>query len=308
MPELIRKTLFFIAGPRARLLSLLGLGLGILLLAACGGSPAAVARGALPGTEEFGLTRQELVSSVEQVEELIAACMSDAGFEYIAVDYSTIRSGMLADKNLPGMSEGRFIREHGYGISTFYTGLPPQLATSYSPAQIGLGKRNVAIFENLSPADQVAYNHALFGENPDISFAVAIEIEDFSGTGGCTRAAIAQVFEPEQLLATYYNPKDALIEEDPRMIEAIAKYAECIHDAGFDYGHEKEIEPDLRHRLATITGGAPLASLSAEARNALAELQEYERALAVASLNCEERHLEPAEDRVERELYSGRQQ
>ncbi len=306
MPELIRITLHFISGPRARLLSLLGL--GILLLSACGGSSAAVARGGLPGTEEFGLTRQELVSSVERVEELIAACMNDAGFEYIAVDYNTIRSGMLADKNLPGMGEERFIREHGYGISTFYTGLPPQLATGYSPAQVGLGRRNVTIFENLSPADQVAYNHALFGENTDASFAVAIEIEDFSRTGGCTRTAIEQVFEPEQLLATYYNPKDALIEEDPRMIEAIAKYAECIHDAGFDYGHEKEIEADLRNRLATITGGAPLASLSTEARNALAELQDYERALAVASLNCEEKHLEPAEDRVERELYSGRQQ
>ena len=289
-------------------LLLLGPVIALLGVACGGGTSAAVARGDLPGSEEFGLTKQELVSRIEQVEEFIAECMNDAGFEYIAVDYNTIRSGMLADKNLPGMGEERFIREHGYGISTFYTGHAPQLATGYSPAQVGLGNRNVSIFENLSPADQVAYNHTLFGENSDASFAVAIEIEDFSRTGGCTRAAIEQVFEPEQLLATYYNPKDALIEEDPRMIEAIAKYSECIHDAGFDYGHEKEIEADLRNRLATITGGEPLESLSAEARNALAELQEYERALAVASLNCEEKHLEPAEDRVERELYSGRQQ
>ena len=287
---------------------LLGPVIALLGVACGGGTSAAVARDDLPGSEEFGLTKQELVSSIEQVEELIAECMNDAGFEYIAVDYNTIRSGMLADKNLPGMGEERFIREHGYGISTFYTGLAPQLATGYSPAQVGLGNRNVSIFENLSPADQVAYNHTLFGENSDASFAVAIEIEDLSRTGGCTRAAIEQVFEPEQLLATYYNPKDALIEEDPRMVEAIARYSECIHDAGFDYGHEKEIEADLRNRLATITGGEPLESLSAEARNALAELQEYERALALASLNCEEKHLEPAEDRVERELYSGRQQ
>lgn len=289
---------------------LLGLGLGIVLLgvACSGGSSAAVAQGGLPGTEEFGLTKQELVSNIEAVEERIASCMSDAGFEYVAVDYSTVRKGMLADKNLPGMSEERFIREHGYGISTFYTGHAPQLATTYSPAQVGLGSRNVTIFESLSPADQVAYNHTLFGENTDASFAVALEIEDLSRTGGCTREAIEQVFEPEQLLSTYYNPKDALIEEDPRMIEAIAKYAECVREEGFDYNHEKEIEADLRSRLASITGGAPIDSLSSEARNALAELQEYERALAVASLRCEERYLEPAEDRVERELYSGRKQ
>ena len=123
---------------------LLSLGLiAILLAVACGGGSAAVARGDLPGTEEFGLTKQELVSSIEEVEALIASCMSDAGFEYIAADYNTVRKGMTADKNLPGMGEERFIKEHGYGISTFYTGLPPQLATSYSPAQVGLGKRNV---------------------------------------------------------------------------------------------------------------------------------------------------------------------
>ncbi|HSG15981.1 MAG TPA: hypothetical protein VLE70_06615 [Anaerolineae bacterium] len=290
------------------LLLVLGFIIGLLGVACGGGSSAAVARGDLPGSEEFGLTKQELVSSIEAVEQNIASCMSEAGFEYIAADYNTVRKGMTSDKNLPGMSEERFIREYGYGISTFYTGQAPQLATGYSPAQVGLGERNIAIFESLSPADQVAYNHNLFGENSDATLAVALEIEDLSRTGGCTRTAIEQAFDPEQLLATYYNPKDALIEEDPRMIEAIAKYAECIHEAGFDYNHEKEIEADLRNRLATITGGAPIESLSADARAALTELQAYERALAVESLRCEEKYLEPAEDKVERELYSGRQQ
>ena len=290
------------------LLLVLGFIIGLLGVACGGGSSAAVARGDLPGSEEFGLTKQELVSSIEAVEQNIASCMSEAGFEYIAADYNTVRKGMTSDKNLPGMSEERFIREYGYGISTFYTGQAPQLATGYSPAQVGLGERNIAIFESLSPADQVAYNHNLFGENSDATLAVALEIEDLSGPGGCTRTAIEQAFDPEQLLATYYNPKDALIEEDPRMIEAIAKYAECIHEAGFDYNHEKEIEADLRNRLATITGGAPIESLSADARPALTELQAYERALAVESLRCEEKYLEPAEDKVERELYSGRQQ
>ena len=45
----------------------------------------------LPGSEEFGLTKEELVRSIEAVESLIASCMSEAGFEYIAVDYNTVR-------------------------------------------------------------------------------------------------------------------------------------------------------------------------------------------------------------------------
>jgi hypothetical protein len=92
------------------------------------------------------------------------------------------------------------------------------------------------------------------------------------------------------------------------MVEAVAQYAKCIRAAGFDYNHEREIEADLRNRLAQITEGLPLEALSADARAALQELQTYERALAVASYDCEEKYLEPAEDKVERELFAGRQQ
>ncbi len=257
-----------------------------------------------PGTEEFGLTKEGLVTSIEAVEGHIATCMNEAGFEYIAADYNTVRRGMTSDKSLPGLSEKQYFERHGYGISTLYTGLPPQLADTTTPAQIGLGKQNVQIFKNLSPADQVAYNHTLLGENTNTTFAVAIEIEDLMRTGGCTRAAIEQIFTPEQLNVSYLNPKDALIEQDPRMIAAIAEFGDCIRGAGFDYNHEKEIEPDLRNRLDTITGGLPLDTLSAEAKAALTELQSYERSLAVVALDCELRILDPVEDQVERELFS----
>ena len=86
---------------------------------------------------------------------------------------------------------------------------------------MGLGDRNVQIFKNLSPADQVAYNRALLGENTDATFAVGLELENFSRCGGCTVKAIEQVFTPEQLKSTYYNPLDALINNDPRMKAAL---------------------------------------------------------------------------------------
>lgn len=263
-------------------------------------------QGILPGTEEFGLSKKELVQNIEDVESLIAQCMNEAGFEYIAADYNTVRRGMTSDKSLPGLSERTYIDRFGYGISTLYTGLAPQLAKDTTPAQIGLGERNVQIFRDLSPVDQVAYNHTLFGENLDATFAVAIETEDFSRTGGCTRTAIEQVFTPEQLNISYLSPKDALIEQDPRMVAAIAEFGVCIRDAGFDYNHEREIEPDLKERLYAITEGAPVESLSADALAALQELQAYELALAAASHDCEVRVLEPVEDQVERELYASR--
>ncbi|MDX1416141.1 MAG: hypothetical protein R3293_18230 [Candidatus Promineifilaceae bacterium] len=290
-----------------------------LMLAACGGDTpslgsesaadeSATNQEALPGSEEFGLSKAELVASIEEVENLIAQCMSEAGFEYIATDYNTVRAGMVADKTLPGMGEEAFIAQYGFGISTLYTGLAPQQADLTIPAKIGLGQQNVQIFNNLSAVDQDAYNHTLFGENQDATFAVALETEDFSRTGGCTRAAIEKVFAPEQLNVSYRNPKDALIEEDPRMVEAIARFGECMRDAGFDYNHEHEVEPDLRDRLYAITEGAPLEALSADAKAALAALQAEEMAIAAATVACEEKHLDPVEDQVERELFARRDQ
>ncbi|MGB3712965.1 MAG: hypothetical protein WA996_00900 [Candidatus Promineifilaceae bacterium] len=310
---LVRKTKITSVTPQRRQASFLALVLAVgLLLTACDGgslfsNSSDSGEDGRPGTEEFGLSKQELVESVEAVEALIAACMNEAGFEYVAVDYRTIRRGMTSDKSLPGLSEREFFNQYGFGISTLYTGLPPQLADENTPAKIGLGKKNAEIFENLSPADQVAYNHTLFGENIDATFAVAIEVEDFSRTGACTRSAIEQVFTPEQLAITYLNPKDALIEQDPRMVNALAEFAECLRAEGFNYTSERQVEPDLRERLYAITGGMPVESLAADAQAALVELQGYERALGVVVLDCEVRILEPVEDRVERELFAGRQ-
>jgi hypothetical protein len=254
------------------------------------------------------MTMEQLFTAIENVEAEISKCMSDAGFEYVAADYNTIRRGMTSDKSLPGMTEGQFIDQYGYGISTLYTGLAPQLSELRTPAQIGLGEQNVQIFMNLSPADQVAYSHTLFGEHADATFAVALETEDFSRTGGCTRSAIEKFFTPEQMSSSFLNPFDALVDKDPRMVKANAEYASCLRDAGFEYNHEKEIEPDLRKKLDTVTGGQPLEALSSVALSALTNLQNYERALATAATGCERKYLDPVADQVERELYAGPQQ
>jgi hypothetical protein len=291
-----RATLFFVAI------------VSLILLTACSGRPPSASSGPIPGKEEYGMTKKELFTAIENVEAEISKCMSAAGFEYVAVDYNTVRRGMTADKSLPGMPEGQFIDQYGYGISTLYTGLPPQLSELQTPAQIGLGEQNVQIFKNLSPADQVAYSHTLFGEHPDATFAVALETEDFSRTGGCTRSAIEKFFTSEQMNSSFLNPFDALVEKDPRMVAANTKFADCLRAAGFEYNYEREIEPDLRKRLDAVTSGQPSEALSSDARAALTELQNYERSLASVATSCERQYLDPVADQVERELYAGPQQ
>ena len=280
-----------------------GVTLGVMLVlagTASAQSPAGV------GTEEFGLTPRQLVQSVEQVEALIAQCMRGQGFQYVAVDYTTVRKGMSADKNIPGLSEEEFITRHGFGVATMYTGNAPQLAEGYSPARDGLGEQNVRTYTNLSAAGQVAYNRALFGENTEATLAVGLETENVSRTGGCTRTAIEQVFEPDQLRATYYNPKDALINDDPRMKAALRHYATQMRQAGFDYNHPDDVEHDVRERLVALTQGGTIRveQMSTAQRAALEELQDYERRVAVKNFELQEELFDPVEETIEKELFS----
>jgi hypothetical protein len=278
---------------------------GALLL--LGGAAGARVQGPI-GTAEFGLTPRELVQKIEQVEALIAKCMRAQGFEYVAVDAETVRRGMAADKTLPGLDEREFIARYGFGMSTLYTGKPPQLATAYSPGKMGLGRQNVRIFQNLAPADQVAYSRALFGQNPNATFAVALDAENFSRCGGCTREAIEEVFDREQLKATYYNPTDALINKDPRMRAALREYAAAMRGLGFEYDHPDQVEADVQQRLDAITeaGSLRLEELTPERLAALKQLQDYERKVAVVNFDLEVKLIDPVERRIQAEMFARR--
>lgn len=260
----------------------------------------------LPGTEEFGLNRKELVQTIEKVEALVAKCMRQEGFEYVAVDYKTVRRGMVADKNIPGMSEDEFLAAHGFGLSTMYSGEAPQLAEGYSPVRVGLGGHNVEVFKNLSPENQAAYNRALLGNPSNPSFATAVEAENFSRCGGCTLEAIKQVFSEDKLKASFYNPLDAMIRKDPRMKAALRKYVEEMREAGFDYTHPDDAETDIQERLDAITEGGrvPLAKMSPDQLAALKKLQEYERRVATVSFEFQEEYFEPVEEQIEKEMYA----
>ena len=258
------------------------------------------------GTEEFGLSPKQLVEAVEKVEGLISKCMRDQGFTYVAVDYNTVRKGMAADKSLPGLSEEEFISKYGFGVSTLYTGQPPQLTDGYSPGKVALGERNVENYKKLSATDQIAYNRVLFGENINATFAIGLETENFSMTGGCTRKAIEQVFPPEQVKSTFHNQKDALINKDTRMKSALGRYAKEMNKAGFKYNHPDEVEPDIRERLFALTSGGtiPTAKLSTEQRSALKDIQDYERRAAAKSFKLQKDITEPVEEKILEEMFA----
>ena len=263
--------------------------------ASCGGSSSS-ARAAGLGAEEFGLDFAELAERAEQGEVLIGECMTAAGFEYVAVDFDTIREAMTSDKSAPGLSSSDFRVQFGFGIST---------QPDKPIVELGRGVDNVAIFDSLPEADQTAYLRTLYGDHTDATWAYGLEAEDLSRTGGCTREAAEVLFTPTELTVTYFNPADALIEDDERIQAALAEYASCMNDAGFEYTHPDQVEDDMFARLDAITGGQEIDALSDAALDDQSALQDFERSVAPISEGCEASLIEPVEDQVERELFGG---
>lgn len=244
------------------------------------------------GGEEFGLSNKQLVERSDDVEAAIGRCMSVAGFEYYPVDFTTIRTAMSSDKSAPGLSRAEFIERYGFGITTQFD--KPMV-------ELSIGEQNQRVIESLGEADRVAYLRTLFGEHTDATYAAGLETEDFSRTGGCTRAAIEQFFSPEEMSASYFNPGDALIETDPRALQAIDDWFDCMVDGGYDgYLHPDDVEDSFQRRLDLLADGNEPDEL---AGSAIADLQAEERAVAAVFTRCEDSVLDPVMNVVEEEFY-----
>lgn len=272
----------------------------LVLVASCGAAGSSDSGGAEPayGSAEFGLTEAELNARIEAVEADIATCMRTAGFEYVPVDAATVRDAMDADGTKPGVSDEDYVAQYGFGITTVFDD---------PVADLGRGEQNNTIVAALPPAERVAYDRTLLGEPGSVALARALEDEDLSNTGGCTRAALEKAFATDELNGSYVNPADVLLEQDPRMVKAIEEWAQCLRDAGFDYAHPDEITDELAERLEALLAGADPASLVGPEAAALIELQGEERALAVAATACEEDHIVPVQDTIEAEIYGAPQ-
>jgi hypothetical protein len=270
----------------------------VLCLSACGGTFAqddGQSGGApLPGVKEFGLTEEQFAAHVEKTQALIAECMNAAGFEYIPVDVKTIEAAQKRVRTEPGYTRRTYKVRWGLGVTTRFDN--PVRDTGLGP--------NLQIYNGLSKADKVAYSRTLWGENPNADFAFTLDEEDFSSTGGCTRKAVSQVFTPAQLKGTYVNPKDVLVDSDPRIVAAHKRWSDCMHKYGYEYERDQdEIIEELQDRLEEVTQGDDPRTLTGTRLSALRKLQKEEIALSLADLDCQIKHTDRIYREVEVEVY-----
>jgi hypothetical protein len=247
--------------------------------------------------ETLGFSGEGIIERQSRVEGEIRDCMKAQGFDYIPVD------PLVQERALTGkaMTEEEFIKQFGDGVSTLF--------------DRGLGQAdadpNERIRRNLSVADRAAYDRALGGDNPAVTFAEAVDSGDFSELGGCAKQASEAEFGGAAVVTALIGKLDELDEaivQDQRMVRAGEKWSACMAKKGFRYTEPDEIEEDLTERFQAIVGSdvppgatTPPPGLSYD-RAALAELQREEMRIGAIDLECERRELDPVE-RVVRPEY-----
>lgn len=252
-----------------------------LLLAACGGGGGSEAEYKTV-EDQLGFEREGIVARQAKAENLIRECMRDAGFEYTPVPEPVGST----------LSDEEFEKQYGYGITTLYDKNPEGDAPT--PAS--------------TPADEanrLAYERALFGDDPTATFADAVDNGDFTRVGGCTKQATDEVFGGSEVIQSLQTQLDALDErilEDPRMEKAVEKWSECMKDAGFeDLAAPDEVDVVLHSKLEAIVGPPENPNPDYD-RAALTALQGEELALVGADVECETKHIADVELSVREEF------
>ena len=280
---------------RATTLAAVAVLLAVSGCASDAGSDASQGKGKpLPGIKEFGLTEVQFVQHIQKTQALIAQCMADAGFEYIPVDVKTVEAAQARVRSEPGYTRRTYKEKWGLAVTTRF---------DHPVRDTGLGP-NLKIWKSLPKADQEAYSHTLWGDDPGADFVWSFDEEDFSATGGCTRKAVAQVFTPAQLKGTYVNPKDVLVDSDPRIIEALHNWSKCMHARGYDYKRDQdEIIDEYGERLDQLVGDSDPTKLTGTRLAALHKLQQQEIKVSLADVECEIKYADDVYHEVEIEIY-----
>lgn len=207
-------------------------------------------------------TQERRREAAAVVENALAQCMHEQGFEYVPTP-------RVAEQELPAEDARDFAARWGYGISTATTA--PRI-TELPP---------------MSPAEEEAYLAALHGER-----ATDTERDPAAGPGdgGCWEAAnAARGREPGEaaataLLAAELEVLEMSISVDLRVADQNAAWSDCMADGGFDIDGPEDAPQ------AAITAGQAIEATATDPATSqvLSEIQDLERQIAVADLDCQD--------------------
>jgi hypothetical protein len=247
---------------------------------------------------------EEQLAQQRRMEDLIATCMRDQGFEYVPVPPEAKPKSKFAEAfELP---PDKFAEQYGYGISTFDWG-DPVGENDTDP--------NRQIRDRLSATAKKAYDKALDGEGMVVAAGGGAKVSSSKSTDlGCRGKAAEQVYgkpkdlkDPGQEMRRFdslFKDLEALrkrIEADPRVADAAQAWSDCMADARYTGLNKPEdartkVQQRMDRLLGIDTSGPGPTAKPKSPKDLdpaqLSALKRYELAIAKADYDCKQTHYE----------------
>jgi len=283
-------------------------------------SPLNKALGAVWGLEEDpeDFEREE-AERMRKIEEIIATCMADQGFEYTPVEYDT--GGTVLNVEDEDWDTREWAEQYGYGVTTD----PWAAEETVAEPEEEWTDPNEDYVNGMSASEQEAYYEALYGAQTLTEDEEWVEGEEYVEEeysweeAGCQGLADHEVYQEGQedpwsdpAFAEFFEAMDRLYqdgENDPRMREVNEEWAACMADAGIsgmttpmaaseafyqEYDklyQEADAQIDwenLDWEALEAAGTVDPVRDVMEDKGGLTELREREIAAAVADFDCQE--------------------
>ncbi|MFN0029136.1 MAG: hypothetical protein ACKV2O_18415 [Acidimicrobiales bacterium] len=280
--------------------------------AAAASSPIAELLGFSADPADQGAQQQRYMEQEREVQDAIAACMAEEGFDYTPVDPSTFMGPVGAVEDLPYDSR-EFAEKYGLGMSTRFE----ENFTVPSPADMPVDP-NQAMIEGLSESQREAYYKALHGEQPQFDPTETPDSMMAWEPSGCDGDARKNIDKSQGFYQEFGEQMGEIyerIENDPELVAAEKKWATCMADKGFEYENPQAMHEEASTKMnalmgmqeatmattmvasaesdgesvetgVTIVPGGGMGSPPEVDPEQLAEMQAWETKVAVANWDC----------------------
>ncbi|MCL2089935.1 MAG: hypothetical protein FWH11_01700 [Micrococcales bacterium] len=249
----------------------------------------------------------------DKVQEIIAACMKEKGFEYIPEPADLYQSTETIsaedwDPVAHAKEYGYFITYGMVGYGTDESEDLPEPFIDDSSVWVDENDPNGPYYLSLSESERTAYDEALYGSLSDEEWEAAWE-GDGEGPDWTTQGCSGEAWHERELaweaereaeesidstvMDDYDTYTDDKVANDRRVVKAKKTWSSCMTDAGYDFAEQEEAETSIRLRFDSILGidsskgySLDLDEISSSALADLRALQEDEIATATADAQC----------------------
>lgn len=220
------------------------------------------------------------------MQETIASCMAESGFEYIPYVAPTRVSAPVTDAGTRD-----WVARRGYDLSGGVAEGPglETLASADSSTASAPVDPNVALYAALSPGTRDAYDLALSGPGFTEEDLTGETAREWTRADGCILWSSTQdVDQGTAYLDDYTDLMDRItiaersVDSHPRMAELTISWAHCMADAGHIYSSPTQAFEAVYAAIRDDPGLDGRALVTSE------EVRAFEIAVALADFDCKE--------------------